>query len=304
MTKKRRALALLIGLAAGMAAGPISFGQTADAGPGQAFRPPKLWERVEITLLGGLGIPSAKLTTLHAMETGSASNLLATAKNTIRTSSAPAVFAGAAAAFFFRSGAAIQAGFGYMKAGLTSDGEFQFKASGAAAAGDEAASLLSSGKGELTAVPVFLCYFNSLNFRLGQKILRAYISLGPTLSFNSVLTSNRAGAPVIRDGQADGVLVPVRVADTTWISIGATAGLGLDIPLSPSLAVSVEARYFAAARKSLSWTWTPGVYDGVLGNLDACEFDEKAARRNADETTRFSANPSFVQIAGGIKLIF
>jgi len=39
-----------------------------------------------------------------------AADLLAMAKNTIHTSSAPAVFAGAAASFFLRSGGAIQAG--------------------------------------------------------------------------------------------------------------------------------------------------------------------------------------------------
>ncbi|MHB8055565.1 MAG: hypothetical protein ACYDH3_10000 [Candidatus Aminicenantales bacterium] len=301
MVKKRRALALLIGLAVGMAAGPASFGRTPDPGQGQDYRPPRLWERVEITLLGGVGIPHAALTTLHSMEAGSAAELLATAKNSIRTSSAPAVFAGAAAVFYLRSGSAVQAGFGYMKAGLTSNGEFQFTASGAAT---ESASFQTPGEGELTAVPVFVCLYKNLDFRLGQKALRAHISLGPTLSFNSVLTSSRAGAPAVRDGKADGFFVPIRVEDTTWISIGATAGLGLDIPLSPSLALSFEARYFYAARESLSWTWTPGVYDGVLGNLDACVFDETAARRNASETTRFTTDPSFVQIAGGIKLIF
>ncbi len=36
----------------------------------------------------------------------------------------------------------------------------------------------------------------------------------------------------IRDGLTDAILVPVRVEDTTWISPGATAGAGLDLPLS------------------------------------------------------------------------
>jgi hypothetical protein len=300
MIKKGRRTALLFGLAAVLAAGPVSFGRTPVSEPDD-FRPPKLWNRVEITLLGGIGIPRAALETLNSAEAGSASDLLAKVRNSIKTSSAPSMFGGAAAAFFLPGGAAFQAGFGYLKAGLACDGTAIFSVSGSAAAEFTATE---AGEGELTAVPVFLCYYNRVDLRLGKKTLHLNISLGPTLSFNSVLAKSRAGAVAVRDGAADGYLVPVRVEDATWISVGAMAGLGLDFPLTPSLALTVQGRYFYAARKSLPWTWTTGVYDGILGNLADCEFDERAAQLAAGKTTRFSANPSFVQIAGGIKLVF
>lgn len=222
-------------------------------------------------------------------------------KNTIHTSSAAAAFAGASAAFFLPGRAAIQAGFGYMKAGLSSDGTARFSVFGSTSAEFTGTA---AGEGELTAVPVYVCYYNRLDFRVGEKTLQLNLSLGPTLSFNSVLTSSRAGAVAVRDGEADGFLVPIQVEDTTWVSLGATAGLGLDVPLTRKLALTVQARYFYAERKSFSWKWTPGVYDGLRGRLTGCAFDERAARLAEGDTTLFSVNPSFLQIAAGIKLIF
>ena len=301
MNKKRNALILTAALTAILTAGPASFGQTDGSGSDDDFRPPKLWERAEITLLGGLGIPFHSLQTLHSAEAGSSSDLLIKAKNTIRTSSAASTLAGASAAFFLSGRGAVQIGFGYAKAGLSCDGTAQFAVSGSTTAEFTGTA---AGEGELTTVPVYLCFYNRLEFRVGEKTLQLNLSLGPTLAFNSVLASSRAGAVAVRDGEADGFLVPVQVEDTTWVSIGATAGLGLDVPLTKKLALTVQARYFYAERKSFSWKWTPGVYDGLRGRLADCAFDERDARLAAGDTTLFSVNPSLLQIAAGIKLIF
>jgi len=311
MTKKRRSFILGAVLVLGLAAGPSSFfGRTRgqDPRPGQTpapdsspYAPPKLWERVEIALFGGLGLPIAKWTTFHDAESVSASGLSVTAENRIQTSSSPDVFAGAAATFFLPSGLGIQAGFGYLKAGLESTGRFKWNSSG-----DVPASAVVDGGdgGELTAVPFFICFFNEIKFPFAKKTLRAHLAAGPVLSFNSVLTASQAGAGVIQDEKADGILVPVRVEDTTWISLGATAGVGLDIHLSPSLALAVEGRYYYAPRENLSWTWTPGVYDGLFGRITACDFSGEAAAQNERKTTPLTVDPSFIQIAAGIKLIF
>lgn len=292
---------LIAGLTAILAAGPVSYGRTDDDGPEDEARPPKLWKRVELSLLGGIGIPRAALETLHSAEAGSAPGFQAEVKNRIRTASGLSALAGASACFFLPGRAAIQAGFGYMKAGLACDGEARFTISGPVPAEFTATA---AGEGELTAVPLYLCYYNNMDIRLGETMLQLGISLGPTLSFNSILAAARAGAVAVRDGEADGFLVPVQVEDTTWISVGATAGLGLDLPLTSSVALTFQARYFYAERKAFSWTWTSGVYEGLRGRLPECEFDERAAMIAASDTTRFSANPSFFQIAGGIKVIF
>ncbi len=291
MIKKKRSFVLGAVLTLGLAAGPAS----------SSYSPPKLWERVEIVLFGGLGIPIAKGTTLHQAESVSASGLSVTSENRIRTSSSPGVFAGAAATFFLPRGLGIQAGFGYLKAGLESAGRFEWNSPGAAPA---FAVVEGGDKGELTAVPFFVCFFHQIEFPLAKKILRAHLAAGPALSFNSVLIASQAGAGVIRDEKADGIIVPVRVEDTTWISLGATAGAGLDVPLSPSLALAVEGRYYYAPRKNFSWTWTPGVYDGLFGRVTACDFSRDAAAREAKETTPLTVDPSFIQIAVGLKLIF
>lgn len=298
-------------LVLGLAVGPASFyGQTRGQdqrrgqipAPGSSpYAPPKLWERVEIVLYGGLGIPVAKWTTLHYAESGSASGLSVTAANRIQTTSSPDIFAGATATFFLPSGIGIQAGFGYLKAGLESSGHFEWNSSGGA---PSAAVVDGRGEGELTAVPLFICFFNKIEFPFGRKTLQAHLAAGPALSFNSVLTASQAGAGLIRDEKTDGIIVPVRVEDVTWISLGATAAVGLDIRLSPSLALVVEGRYYYAPRKNFSWTWTPGVYDGMFGKIAAYDFGEEAAAQNERETTPLTVDPSFIQIAGGIKLIF
>ena len=311
MIAKRRSFIFGTVLALGLASGPASFfGQTRgqdlprgriSAPTSSPYAPPKLWERVEIVLFGGLGIPIAKGTTLHYAEASSASGLSVTAKNRIQTTCSPNVFAGATATFFLPSSLGIQAGFGYLKAGLESAGHFEWNSSGDALA---AAVVDGQGEGELTAVPFFICFFNKIEFPFGQKILRAHLAAGPALSFNSVLTASQAGTGLIQNEKADGILVPVRVEDTTWISLGATAGVGLDIHLSPSLALAVEGRYYYAPRKNFFWTWTPGVYDGLFGKIAAYDFGDETAGQNERETTPLTVDPSFIQIAGGIKLIF
>jgi len=151
---------------------------------------------------------------------------------------------------------------------------------------------------------LFVCFFRQFEFPVAKKILRAHLAAGPALSFNSVLAACPAGTGVIRDETPDGILVPVRVEDTTWICLGATAAVGLDVPLSPLISLAFESRYFFAPRKKLRWTWTPGVYDGFRGRIIAFDFDEAAAAENAEETTPMTVAPSFFQIAAGLKLVF
>ncbi|MDD8032478.1 MAG: hypothetical protein PHF93_01545 [Acidobacteriota bacterium] len=283
-----------------LAAGPAaSLGrESAPSTAGDA--PPRLWERVEIVVFGGLGLPAAEGMSLHRAETASPA-ASPTVENRIRTSSAPAVFTGAAATFFLKNGFGIQAGFGYLKAGLESVGRFSWNPPGSTPA---STAVDGGGEGEITSVPFFIGVFKSFEFRFAGKALRAHVAAGPALFFHSILTSSQAGAVAIRDGLTDAILVPVRVEDTTWISPGATAGAGLDLPLSPALSLAVEGRYGFAPRKEFSWIWTPGVYDGIFHRVAAFNFDEAAAAREAGRTTPLSVDPSFFQIAIGLKLIF
>lgn len=299
---------LLILLGAGLVIWTSAFGQVSGQDPVRgkiptmtSFTPPKLWERVEITVFGGLGVSILRWTTLHYSESTSEAGLLASAENRIKTTASPGFFAGAGATFFLKSGIGIQAGFGYLKSGLESENVFRYAARG----GTPAAYTASArGEGELTAVPVFLCLFNKMDVRLGKKTIRTHLAAGPALFLNSVLTQTTAGAALSREEKTDAFLIPVSVADTTWIILGATAGVGLDIPITPSLALALEGRYFYAPRKNVRWSWTPGIYDGAFREIAAFDFDAAAAGRQDGDTTYLTVDPSFVQIACGLKLIF
>lgn len=298
-----------LALVLGAAAGSPAFGKTSGQDPVRDkrnpvtadFAPPKLWERVEITLFGGLGIPIAGWTTLHYSEIPETEGPAVAAENRIKISSGPDVFAGAAATFFLKSGVGIQAGFGYLKSGLEAKNTFRYSASPRA---PESYTASESGAGELTAVPVFLCLFNKFEVKLWGQTLRAYVTAGPALFLNSVLAEVRGGAALVRGGEADAFLIPVAVADTTWVTFGATAGVGLDIPLSKSLALNLEGRYFYATRKNFPWNWEPGVYNGLFGRLTALEFEAAAAAAYDRDTTYLTIDPSLIQIAGGLKVIF
>jgi len=296
-------------LAVWTALGPRAYGQPTGQDPVRekiapktaALTPPKLWERVEISVFGGLGISIARWTTIHYSEAGISGGPRISAENRIRTTTAPDIFAGAGATFFLRSGVGIQAGFGYLKSGLTCANAFRYQAPGLNPA-SYAASF--QGEGELTAVPVFLCIFNKMDIRLGSKRLRAYLAAGPLLSLNSVFAEVRGGAAALRDEKADAFVIPVAVADTTWISFGATAAAGLDIPLSTSLALTVEGRYYYSRRKNFSWHWAPATVDGLFGEIPAFNFDAEAAGRYDRDTSYLTIDPSFIQLACGLKLIF
>jgi opacity protein-like surface antigen len=266
-----------------------------------SYTPPKLWERVEIVIFGGLGIPVAGWTTLQYTVSEGLPDLSVSADNRIKTSVPSRFFAGAAATFFLPSGVGLQAGFGYLKSGLTCENVFRYAAENSAPAAYAASQ---RGDGELTAVPVFFCLFNKFDLKLGKQTLRGHLAAGPAIFFSSVLADIAAGAAVVRDGKADAIIVPIKVADTTWISLGATAGIGLDIPLSRSLALALEGRYFYARRKNFRWQWEPGVYSGVFGALPSVDFSAQAASAYDRDTSFLTIDPSFVQVACGLKFIF
>jgi len=267
--------------------------------PGPA--PRKLWERVEISLTGGLGLPLTRWTTLHFAESGPASGPRITAENKIKTTSAVDLFVGASATFFLPSGAGIQAGFGYLKAGLKSADRFEFRSVAGTAPAYTADAL---GGGELTSVPIFLCLHSKFQIPLGGRKIQAFTSIGPVIFLNSVLTETTAGAGTVVADRADAFLIPAAVADTTWTAFGATAGGGVDLRFSTFLAITLEARYYYAPRKNFAWTWTPGIYDGVFRAITGLNFTRALAAENERNMTPLTVDPSFVQFAGGIKFIF
>lgn len=279
---------------------------------GDAFGPSRLWERAEISLTLGYGRSLADWTSLHLREFSSSLYPRVSAQNRIQMSAKGALFAGGAASFFFRSGLALQGGFGYLKAGVTADTRFEF---GHTRAPGFSASEAFEGTGEITTIPVFVNIVNRFDIVRGSagRNVKGYVYVGPALFFNSLVIDAFAGAAAVvqavgpgglLDERADAFKVPVAIEDKTWVAVGGNIGLGLDLQVAKPLALTVEGRFFYAPKKNLFWKWEPGVVNGLYGNIAQTDFTANLAAANMEATTSLTIKPSCFQFSTGIKIVF
>jgi hypothetical protein len=282
----------------------------AQAGGG-GYGPRLLWERVEIALTVGYGQSLVDWTSLHLRQWSTPFYPSISAQNRLQLSTQSALFAGGSATFFFRSGLALQGGFGYLKTGVTNETRFEFRYSRPPAfSGLET----FTGTGELTTVPVYVNVINALNvFRgaAGRKI-KGSLFIGPALFFNSLSVNAAAGAGAViqtsvggvPDERADAFEIPVSVEDKSWVSLGGNLGLAFDYQVIRPLALTLEGRFFYAPKKNLVWKWEAGSVGGLYGNIPQLDFTETMAAENMENTTPITVKPSCFQISAGIKIVF
>lgn len=193
----------------------------------------------------------------------------------------------------------VQAGFGYLKSPLAGLSVFDFKPpSGPVIARQDR----WEATGELTAVPLCL----NLAARTGPGTIQAFASAGLSVILNSVLAKSAAGlgaaaASAGGEERLDAFKIPVEVEDQTWTSIGANIGGGVAVRLGRRIALSAEIRYFLCPAKDFGWTWAPGVYNGLTGNISGFNFSKEPARLAGQRTTLMTIRPAFIQAAVGLK---
>ena len=94
----------------------------------------------------------------------------------------------------------------------------------------------------------------------------------------------------------------IEIPSTTWTTIGANLGAGLDIETSPTTSLRVDVRYYYCPAKSLDWSFVQKTYDGMFYNdindrpFGQADLDELAARGRA---FALKVNPSFFQFSVG-----
>ncbi len=89
----------------------------------------------------------------------------------------------------------------------------------------------------------------------------------------------------------------------SWSSIGADFGGGLTFWFSPSIGLTVDARYFFSPKKEFGWDFFLGEYEGFFGNIDYDFDDMDVDGINEEGSLSFiSINPSFFQFGVGIKI--
>lgn len=301
MNRRIHPLAATLILAAAVA---LAVNPASGQGPGQeedpGLSPRRLWERVELSLNGGLGLSLFKWTTIHSADPVFPGGIQTSARNKISAKAPEDIFVGGAATFYRRGRTGFQVGFGYLKSALKVESNFEFHS---AAANPSSYVDAFPGTGELTTVPIYVNLVNAFDLSLGETRLRGYTAVGPALLLCSVLADGTAGAGGAVADKADAFGIPVAVIDSSWAAFGAGGGAGLDLKLTARLVLSLEARFFYARRKNFAWTWTPGVYDGILGEVRDYSFDAAAAGQNGRSMTPFTVDPSFFQLSLGLKFV-
>jgi opacity protein-like surface antigen len=103
----------------------------------------------------------------------------------------------------------------------------------------------------------------------------------------------------------DAFQIPVSIPKTSWRSFGANFGIGIDMELSPGVALTAEGRYFLIPKESLVWQWIPGTYDSIFyDNFTGWEYTEDNLADYQTEMTMLEIKPSFFSFSLGIRLTF
>jgi opacity protein-like surface antigen len=262
---------------------------------------PPAWNRFEIALSGGYGRSRAGGTSTFLRESATVFYTRLSASDTITLDSASAIHVGASCTFYLTPTFGIQAGFGYLKSAMTGGSVFHLEAFRDAPASRQVSW---NGSGEITAVPLSL----NLTVRSRGETVRGRVSGGLTLFLNAFIAEAPAGIeavePVLADEKLDILQIPISVADTTWIAVGANLGAGLDFAIAKNAALSIEAFYFLCPVKTFAWDWTPGIYNGLDGRIANWNFTADAARAVGQKTSSLRIDPSFFQISVGVRFFF
>lgn len=148
----------------------------------------------------------------------------------------------------------------------------------------------------------------SLIGRFGQGRLQGYVQAGPTLFLNKAFLESEIvyGLTYVIPSwgyqSIDGIMVPMDL-NQSWNSFGANFAGGMTFWLSPSIGITLDARYFFSGKKEFGWDFFLGEYEGFFGNIDYDFDDTDVDGINEEGSLSFiTINPSFFQFGIGFKI--
>jgi len=274
-------------------------------------------KKSEFTILGGYGLSSLNgvsnysdtWNAFYVSPFNQAAAISLANKNTFTL--------GASFAYFFTPNVGIQLGGAYFspKADVTSSWSFNWTAT--TSQSDSQSGDFPATQAKMTSIPLCL----NLIGRYDMGSVSIFASAGPAIyfnKFNADAYSILGGSSIWYSWQwLDYFQIPVTIPDTSWTGFGFDAGLGFDIKFSPSVAFTVEGRYFYCPSKDFSWAWVSGTYSGQpyyydgraagftwFDNWIFADSDLNGAGGPASKTTTLTVKPSFFSISGGFKFYF
>jgi hypothetical protein len=97
--------------------------------------------------------------------------------------------------------------------------------------------------------------------------------------------------------------IPLRISESIG-SFGWNAGAGLDVLLSPKIALNIEAVYFGGKTLEKSWHPIAGTYPGNIFPSNAWQATQAYLDENANQAASLQIKMSFVRIFAGMKFLF
>lgn len=294
--KKTAALLILILSAAGLAA--------AQSGPpGWPF---------EIALHGGVSFGANTWTSFYGTTWGKFNLARVEETTVIEAYHKLGLAGGVSAAYYFTPSLGLQLVAGGLRESTPTTSFFQFAWLWKSDV-DNIKAREFEGTGSLTTMPFSL---NAVA-RLGQDAVKGILSAGVSLFRSTYRAESVWGYGVdlittifvdpnyVVTQYVDALPVEIEIPSTTWTTIGANLGAGLDIETSPTTSLRVDVRYYFCPAKNLDWSFVQKAYDGMFYNdindrpFDQADLDVIAARGR-----RFAlkVNPSYFQLSVGFVL--
>lgn len=269
--------------------------------------------RFEFNVMGGYGLAQFKGDSMYSNDWNF--NYLQYVKEdtTLSMKAGNAVFFTGGLSYFFHPNVGIQIGAGYFSSKVPITGAFAFSYKWTTSSTVYNESKDWGGDGKLSTVPLYL----NLIGKFRMNMVDIFVTAGPTLYLNSYEANSFVGYgdslyytvyiyPYYYIFQyVDAFQIPVSIPKTTWTAFGANFGLGFDIKVGPSVAITLEGRYFLVPKKSLVWEWTPGTYDSIFyNNFTGWDYTAADFATFQKKMTTADVNPSFISVAIGIRLAF
>ncbi len=278
-------------------------------------------QRFELNLFGGYARTYVKGAATYADSWGYYLLNNVSESAAIATASKNAPFFGGGFNYFFTPNFGFGLNVGYLKSTLNTTSAFDFSWTWSGAGTHSEHQDWASTADSLTSIPV------SLNIvgRFGNGPIEGFLEAGPTIYFNDAIINTSLGygvSEIIGYYQyVDAIELPMTgfdmkqdisnsVKKSTWIGFGANVGAGITFMFSPSIGLSLEARYFFCPEREFGWNIATGSYNGMFfGNITnwtittddtQAIFDSKNLNNNL--LTTIKINPSFFALQGGLKI--
>jgi len=267
-------------------------------------------QRFELNLFGGYALTSVKGAATYGDSWSYVWLDNVTESTDIASTSKNAPFFGGGFNYFFTPNFGFGLNVGYLKSTLNTTAHFDFSWVWWGGGTNNRSADWASAADSLTSIPV------SLNIvgRFGDGPIQGFFEAGPTIYFNEAIINTAIGYGITyynwSDQWVDAIELPMSGFDSkslksSWTGIGANVGAGITFMFSPSIGLSLEARYFFCPEREFDWDIAAGSYNGMffgdLTNWTMIAADIQPIFDNNLLTT-IKINPSFFQLQAGVKI--